>query len=156
MEMIPGVNHEHLVRLARRLVGPDDAEDVVQTAYLKAHRASGEFRGECQASTWLHRITSRCALDLLRTRKRRPEVHMTTPAVLAEIEGTLDPETGERSDVAEAERRLAALPPLWREALQAVVQYDSTADAAAALGVTTSTLKKRLHNARTSLRQVRA
>src|ERR1044072_248901 len=52
---------------------PDDAQDVVQSAYLSAFRALEHFEGNCQLSTWLHRIVVNTALMRLRSRKRKPE-----------------------------------------------------------------------------------
>jgi len=57
--------------LARRLIGnPDDAEDVLQEALLRAHRSLGNFRGDSSLKTWLFSITARVALDQLRSAKR--------------------------------------------------------------------------------------
>ena len=50
-----------------------DAEDVVQEALLKAHRGMDKFEHRSEISTWLHRITTNCAYDLLRKRQRRAE-----------------------------------------------------------------------------------
>src|SRR5690349_14219077 len=63
-----------LLAVARRFVRNDaDAQDIVQTAYLSAFRALGRFEGECQLSTWLHRIVVNTALMKLRSRRRKPE-----------------------------------------------------------------------------------
>ena len=43
-------------RTARRLVGVQDAEDVVQETYAQALKALASFRGECRLTTWLYRI----------------------------------------------------------------------------------------------------
>jgi RNA polymerase sigma-70 factor (ECF subfamily) len=61
-------------RLAYRLLGHEqDAEDAVQEAFLKAHRALREFEERSKFSSWLHRITANCAYDVLRRRARRAE-----------------------------------------------------------------------------------
>lgn len=147
MELIPGISHEQLLSVARRIVGPDDAEDVVQTAYLKAHRSAGTFRSEARRSTWLYRITTRCAIDVLRRRKRRPEEALpVAPLAYVEHPRVL------RDLAAEARRRMAALPAKERKALQAVTVHESYAAAAAALGITTQALKSRLNRARVRLR----
>jgi RNA polymerase sigma factor (sigma-70 family) len=65
-----------LVRLAARMLGNlSDAEDVVQEAYVKAHRAlmTGEFDGRANVSTWLYRIVTNQSIDAMRGRKRRPQ-----------------------------------------------------------------------------------
>lgn len=56
--------------IANRIVHNEaDAEDVVQNATLQAYRKLGQFRGDCQLSTWLHRIVVRAALMHLRTNR---------------------------------------------------------------------------------------
>jgi len=63
-----------LHRLAFRMTGSaDDAEDVVQEAFIRAFRQLGSYDGRAAVGTWLHRITVNCAVDLLRSRRRRPE-----------------------------------------------------------------------------------
>jgi RNA polymerase sigma-70 factor, ECF subfamily len=63
-----------LHRVAFRITGSvHDAEDVVQEAFIRAYRQLGSYDGRAAVSTWLHRITVNCALDLLRSRQRRPE-----------------------------------------------------------------------------------
>lgn len=47
-----------------------DAEEVVQETFLKAYRNLDGFDGKSKIGTWLFRIASNCALDLLRSRKR--------------------------------------------------------------------------------------
>jgi RNA polymerase sigma-70 factor (ECF subfamily) len=57
--------------LAARLVGhPDETEDVLQDALVRATRAIGGFRGESSLETWLYSITARVALDHLGARRR--------------------------------------------------------------------------------------
>ena len=52
-----------LLAVARRFTrNEDDAKDVLQSAYLNAFRAVGEFEGNCLLSTWLHRIVVNTAL----------------------------------------------------------------------------------------------
>jgi len=48
-----------------------DAEDVVQEAFLKAYRNLDRFEERSQVSSWLYRIAANCAFDVLRRRQRR-------------------------------------------------------------------------------------
>lgn len=51
-------HNQRLFRVARAVVGNDDeAEDVLQDAYLKAFAAIAQFRGESGLNTWLTAIT---------------------------------------------------------------------------------------------------
>lgn len=47
-----------------------EAEDLVQESFIKAYKALGTFDGRSSFTTWLYRITSNCALDHLRARKK--------------------------------------------------------------------------------------
>ena len=75
-----------LFRLAFRMTGNEaDAEDVVQESFLRAYRQLGKFDARASFGTWLYRIATNCALDLVRARNRRGE--LKAPAG----EGTPDP-----------------------------------------------------------------
>ena len=63
-----------MLAVARRFVrNDDDAQDVVQSAYLNAFRSVSQFEGQCLIGTWLHRIVVNTALMKLRSRRRKPE-----------------------------------------------------------------------------------
>jgi RNA polymerase sigma-70 factor (ECF subfamily) len=66
----------YLFSVAQRLTGSAaDAEDVVQEAWLKAHRQLAKFEERADVRTWLHRITVNCAIDLVRARRHREDSH---------------------------------------------------------------------------------
>lgn len=63
-----------MFRLAYRMTSNEqDAEDVVQEAFLRAFRRLHQYDARARFSSWLFRITANCAYDLLRARKRRDE-----------------------------------------------------------------------------------
>ena len=82
----------YVFSVAYRLTGSvEDAEDVVQNAFLKAHRQLSRFEARADFKTWLHRITVNCAIDLIRSRRHREIGHDpadleagTTPASASE------------------------------------------------------------------------
>ena len=55
------------------MLGPDDAEDAVQDAFLSAWRSLRSFEGT-SFRAWLFRIATNRALDVIRARKRRSEL----------------------------------------------------------------------------------
>jgi RNA polymerase sigma-70 factor (ECF subfamily) len=75
-----------LYRLAYRMTGSaEDAEDVVQDAFVRAHRQMHRFEARAQVATWLHRIAFNCAVDHLRRRRVRE-----VPGQPAVIDGHVD------------------------------------------------------------------
>jgi RNA polymerase sigma-70 factor, ECF subfamily len=61
-------------RVAYRITGRvEDAEDVVQETFLRAYRQLDRFEARANLRTWLHRIATNCAVDLLRARPKREQ-----------------------------------------------------------------------------------
>ena len=147
--------------LALRMLGdPEDAEDVVQEAFLKAYRSLSDFRLDSRFSVWLYRIVSNLCLDLLRRRGRRNE----QPLALEDDEGEeteleLSDERFEpaalleRSLTREAVRRgLEALPPEHRQILLLrELEGLSYEEIGAALSLEPGTVKSRIFRARKRL-----
>lgn len=66
-----------MFRVAYRMTrNTADAEDIVQDALLKAYKARASFEERSRPSTWLHRITTNCAIDLMRKKRRLREDDM--------------------------------------------------------------------------------
>ncbi|MBA2615683.1 MAG: sigma-70 family RNA polymerase sigma factor [Actinobacteria bacterium] len=59
-------------RVAARIVGEDEADDVAQDAFLRAFHRVGRFRAEASFRSWLLRITHNAALDALARRRAQP------------------------------------------------------------------------------------
>jgi RNA polymerase sigma-70 factor (ECF subfamily) len=68
------LHREHYPRLwssvQRILNNPTMADDVVQEAFIKAHRDIRRFEGNSQLGTWLYRIAVNQALDTIRKKQR--------------------------------------------------------------------------------------
>jgi RNA polymerase sigma-70 factor (ECF subfamily) len=68
------LHRDHYPRLwssvQRILNNPTLADDVVQEAFIKAHRDIRRFEGNSQLGTWLYRIAVNQALDTIRKRQR--------------------------------------------------------------------------------------
>ena len=63
--------HPKLLHYLSRLVGPDEADDLVQEVFEKASRGLEDFKGESKLSTWLYRIATNTALDRFRSRSSK-------------------------------------------------------------------------------------
>ena len=67
--------HRRVYSLALGMLrNPDDALDVVQDAFLKAHRHLDRFAGQSSFYTWLYRIVMNLSIDHLRKQKRARHV----------------------------------------------------------------------------------
>jgi RNA polymerase sigma-70 factor (ECF subfamily) len=153
-----------LLAVARRFTrNEDDARDVLQSAYLNAFRAVGSFEGNCQLSTWLHRIVVNTALMKLRSRKRKPEESIEALLPSFQDDGHHVEQFSEWSAPADAllERQqtratvrecIQQLPDSYRVVLLLRdIEERSTQEAADILGITPTAVKVRLHRARQAL-----
>lgn len=143
--------------LAYRLVGDEeDARDVVQETYLRAHKGLAKFRGDAQLSTWLHRITANCASTYLGRRGKHRHDSLDDELDIADETLQLDPvhqaDIGDlRSQLVEA---LMQLPPKLRAVIVLRDIYDLSHESIAEqLDITESAAKVRLHRARKRLRE---
>src|SRR5690554_7547708 len=64
--------HRVVALIGRYVHDWSEAQDVAQETFLRAYRAMGNFRGDAQFSTWLHRIAVNTAKNHLVAHKRRP------------------------------------------------------------------------------------
>ena len=51
----------------------DDAMDIAQETFTKAWQSLGKFDGRHPLGTWLHRIATNAAIDVVRRRQARPQ-----------------------------------------------------------------------------------
>ncbi|HVH60128.1 MAG TPA: RNA polymerase sigma factor [Candidatus Sulfotelmatobacter sp.] len=74
--------HSHNVfRLAYRMTGNrQDAEEVVQEAFLRAYQKLRQFAARANFGTWVYRIAANYAIDRMRQRKKE-EARKVEPAV---------------------------------------------------------------------------
>ncbi len=86
-------------RVAARVAGRDDAEDVAQDAFLRAFHRLGSFRGESPFRAWLLQITHNTALNA--ATRRRPEPVESA----AELAAESTPGRAELQPVSTLERR---------------------------------------------------
>lgn len=154
-------HNARLFRVARALVGNDEeAEDVIQQAYLNAFASLPSFEGRAQLSTWLTRITANEATARLRQRQRQRVVFAPDEEDPVWERGrTFESHSPERAMAARElgqilERAVDELPPGYRAILiLRDVEELSTIDAADCLGISEESARVRLHRARAALRE---
>jgi RNA polymerase sigma-70 factor, ECF subfamily len=149
---------ERVVRTAYQITGDlEDARDVAQGVFLRLWRVLQRFDLEKRFDTWLYRITVNAAIDFIR--ERGPKGFLQ-PMPDDAGERLRDPALGPAGalDVAELQRaflRLAArLAPKQRATFVLKdIEGLETAEVARVLGVTESTVRNHLLQARRVLRQ---
>ena len=73
-------HHRRLLAVALRMLGDQaDAEDAVQTTFIRLHRSIGRYRSEARLGTYLMRILINVCHDMLRARTRRLDLRPAEP-----------------------------------------------------------------------------
>ena len=152
-----------LYRHAARMLGPDDAEDVVQDALLSAWKSMASFEGT-SFRAWVFRIVTNRALDRLRSRKRRPELPLDPPAENDDSLNWAEPVARgpELSDIAAdrealriVEDALGSIPPDQRAALLLRdVEGFAYEEIATITSTEIGTVKSRIHRGRLAVRNI--
>lgn len=154
LEELVRLTQRRVFNLALRLVGErHDAEDVMQEAYLRMFRGLGGFREEARFETWMHRIVTNAALNLLRRRGRF--------GVLAAEDEEMDLPVPDRTDQIagrdELVRSLELLPAGQRVVVVLKDVYGlSCREIGEELEIEEGAVKVRLHRARKRLREILA
>jgi RNA polymerase sigma-70 factor (ECF subfamily) len=150
------IHADRLYAVVLRLcVGPHDAEEVTQEAFLRAWRAIGRFDGRSQLFTWLYRI----GVNEAKRRAQRGERRLHTVSLEEstseppDLSGAPEPRAERGALRAALERSVQALPLDYRAPLVLRdIEGLSTKDAAEILGMSEAALKSRLYRARVSVR----
>ena len=151
-------HQDHLFALVYRLVPDrDQAADAVQEAFFSAYRNLAAFRGGSVRS-WLGRIAVNAAMDIQRSRRRRPfnpypeleDESWQPPALESE-----EPEA-RMLEVERSRALAAALGALPFDQRNCIVLFDVNgydySEIADIMGVSVGTVKSRIHRGRLVLR----
>jgi RNA polymerase sigma-70 factor (ECF subfamily) len=160
-----------LYRLAARILGdPQEAEDVLQDAYIRAFEALRNQRFDSRSSpeTWLYRIVANASLDALRARRRRrrfwglgggrPDRRDSDAGMANMVEASEQVSTADRLAARDALRELdawmAELPPDQRTALVLKeIEGLPAGEVATIMGSSVGAVEQRLVRARAALRR---
>jgi len=150
-------------RTVLKIIGNvDDAEDVLQDAWMRAFIHIRSFDGRASFSTWMTRIAINSALSVLRKRRKQREFSLDdsadpdNPRLMQLRELSSNPE--ERCIETERQRlvrqAIRRLPAKLRAAIEIrESQVGSMHELAMVAGVSVPTLKSRLVRARLRLRE---
>ena len=126
------------------------AEEVAQETFFRAYRSLSTFRGESKFRTWLYRIATNLAIDLVGRRKDVPVAEV--PDVPAKRMTSQIVELKAQS--AELREALLALPETLRDPIVLrtyhLMSYD---DIAAKLSIPLNTVRTRIFRGKAALRQ---
>ena len=140
--------------LAVRIVGPIDAEEVAQEAFIRIFRGLTKFRGDAALATWIYRLAVNAALS---HRSRRAASAQPEPEEVVEAQVSAEPVHGDAVLRTRLERALVRLPVGYRTV---IVLHDIEGleheEVARILGCHVGTSKSQLHKARARLREMLA
>lgn len=153
-----------LLRYLTRLVGRGEAEDLTQQVLVKVSKSLQTFRGDSALSTWVYRIATNTATDYLRGRSGRNALAPERDFDLSDGEDSLP--TGSeavasletstiRGEMNECIRDfIHRLPHDYRTVVVlGDVEGFSNSEIARILGISTGSVKIRLHRARQRLKK---
>lgn len=136
----------------------EEAEEVLQTVYVKVLEGRARFRGGSSFRTWLFGVVRHTALEQSRRRWLREALLLSWFAARS-APPEYDPETaiqaGDRTQ--ELREALAILPQRQREVLHLVFYQEMTvAEAAQAMNVSVGTARTHFERGKSRLRQMLA
>ena len=143
--------------VARILADDTEAWDVVQMAFLKAWQKLDRYNPRYSFTTWLYRIGSNLAIDLLRSRTSRERAHKAGTEHRLRLVGTGEG-AGARADSNETDNVLqqlvGVLTPQQRSAfVLREMEGLETAEVAKVLGCSATTVRNHIFQARKALRR---
>ena len=120
----------------------DDAEDVLQEAFIKAFQKIHQFKGDVTFGAWLKRIVINKRIDFLKKKKERAvEIQENTLQIVEDQDWTVAPEVS-MEDVKKAMRKL---PEKYQYVLQLfLLEGFDHEEIAAILGLSNTASRTRL------------
>ena len=134
-----------------RIVGDsDDAEDVMQEAFLKAFLKLDSYRGEVSFGAWLKRIVINKALDFLRLKKEK--LSLEDAGEIGEIEDEPDDSPEVEYQAEAIKRAIYMLPEGYRIVLSLILLegYDHE-EVSGILNISNATSRTQYHRAKKRL-----
>ncbi|MGZ4148418.1 MAG: RNA polymerase sigma factor [Actinomycetota bacterium] len=136
----------------RVLGDADEAADAAQDTFLTVLRKLEQFRGDAAFTTWLHRIAVNACYDVLRAKRRRPMLRLTSEQPAPDLGPPHPDHADEVAGTHDAAAALARIPEEFRVALVlADVEDLPYEEIARVLDVPVGTVKSRVHRGRIAL-----
>jgi RNA polymerase sigma-70 factor, ECF subfamily len=134
---------------------PDEAEDIAQEVFVRAHRRLSQYRSDGSLEAWFYAVTRRAANQMRRKAKRRTRLALSPGARPAREVYTTDP--GGRVDRERAtaliHEMFSNLPPRQREIFDLIdLQGLTPGEVAQRTGMKPASVRANLFKARKSIR----
>ena len=128
-----------------------DAEEVLQTVYLKILQGKAVFRGESKLQTWLFAVIRKTAIS----ERRKQLLRSLSPIVSPGADGSEIESDFERSEMQRRfQEALAQLPARQRETLHLVFYQDlSLSEAAEVMNVSVGSARRHYERGKKRLRE---
>ncbi|MBM3994934.1 MAG: sigma-70 family RNA polymerase sigma factor [Planctomycetes bacterium] len=157
--------HHRLVTVMHHLVGNnEEAEDLAQEVFLRVYRGRKKYHPKAKFSTWLYTIANNLALNVMRSRQRKPTIPLNV-----RDSGPLGPRPAEqlvldRADQPQQRMQKQELAAIVKQALDTLNERQriavvlnkfedmNYAEIAEVMGLTTKAVKSLLSRARDNLR----
>ncbi|MBR5571766.1 MAG: sigma-70 family RNA polymerase sigma factor [Oscillospiraceae bacterium] len=145
---------DNVYRLAYRMCGnAHDADEAAQEAFIAAWRALPNFRGEAKFSTWLYRLTTNAAIDLMRREKRHSAADIEALPEMPDESDSLQQQVERTEQQQAVQQALSSLSEEYREIL--LLRYMEEldyAEIAEVLRLPSGTVKSRINRAKSALK----
>lgn len=155
--------HDRMYNLAFRMLhNAEDAEEVLQEAFLSIFDKIGTFQGKSKLSTWIYVVTSNAALTRIRKNQSRPvtyvdESNLKDKSLFRNEDVVFQIESHDPLVVEELKKKLddaiTMLPDGYREIfIMREVEKIPVKEIARVVGINEGAVKTRLHRSRLMLR----
>ncbi|WP_324650651.1 sigma-70 family RNA polymerase sigma factor [Georgenia sp. H159] len=145
-EQVVSTHGATVLRVCRAVVGPDDADDAWSETFLAALRAYPTLDDDVNLEAWLVTVAHRKAVDIIRSRQRRPVPTDRLPE--------RQPSAGPGEDGSDVWHAVATLPDKQRQSI--AYHYLAGlpfADVAAVLGGSTDAARRAAADGMKTLRR---
>ena len=166
MEKIVGRYEDRIFTFGLKMCGHlQDAEDIAQETFLNAFRYLKDFRGETKLKNWLFKIAARACIRKRRKKKCEPDYEISLDSFIHEDGSDGKYEIPDWSDDPSDNFMRAELKKIIDAAIQTLphkyrlvfnlreIEGFNTKETAEILGISTQSVKTRLHRARLFMRE---
>jgi len=156
--------HPRVLRYLKRIVNPDDADDLSQEVFDKINRGLSSFKGKSSLSTWIYRIATNTAIDKSRSAACKYEMkhHPFEGGAFHESSDAMDVKASPATDQLVIRKEMSDcinefidnLPPDYKTVIVlSDLEGFANKEIADILGISLDNVKIRLHRARARLKK---